>query len=414
MNRAAGGALAVGAILLAGYAAARLGGVDLTMPAGVAVVPGGAQTDAPAPFAANTSPVAAPAAAAAPDTTAVRVTPVATFFQPWAMVFLPDGRMLVTEKPGRMRLVTQAGTVSAPIAGLPPIAYSTGQGGLLDVAIDPGHAANRRVWWSYAEAGSGGSGLAVARGTLTIADDGSARMDDVAVIWRQFPRVDSTQQFGGRIAFSPDGKLFIAAGDRNAVAKVQLATNTIGKIVRLNLDGSVPADNPYVGQPYPRAEIFTLGHRNPYGLVFARNGRLYETEMGPAGGDEFNQIPMGRNYGWPLVSEGDRYGGPTYPRHASNPRFAAPLVAWTPVIAPGGMIQYTGTRFVGWDGDFVIAGLAGQALVRVRVRGGPAASEVGRIAMGVRMREVELGPDGAIWALEDGARGRLVRLDPAG
>ena len=356
-------------------------------------------------------PTPAPPPSPTATTTAVSRTAIATFDTPFAMAFLPDGRLLVTEKAGTLRLVSTTGAV-ATVAGLPAVA-SGGQGGLLDVAVDPGHAANRRIWWSFAEAGSGGKGTALARGTLSIAGDGSARLDDVTVIWRQAPKVAGDGHFGGRIAFAPDGtKVFLTAGERQQGSPAQDLTGTLGKVIRLNLDGSIPADNPFVATAGARGEIWSYGHRNPYGLVFASDGRLFESEMGPEGGDEFNLVERGRNYGWDRVSEGSRYGGAAYPRHSTDPSLAAPLVAWTPVIAPGGMIQYRGTRFVGWDGDFVLAGLVSQGLVRVRVGGG-GASEVARLSLGTRIREVEQGPDGALWVLEDGANGRLLRLDPA-
>jgi len=343
----------------------------------------------------------------APPTTAVTSTTVATFDTPWAMVFLPDGRMLVTEKGGRLNLVTDAGAKTT-ISGTPAV-VSAGQGGLLDVAIDPNFNANRRVYLSFAEGGTGGTGLAVARGTLNTA--GTA-IEGTSVIWRQAPKIgNDTRHFGGRLAFSPDGFLFVTAGERHQGAPAQDLSGTLGKIVRLNLDGSTPSGNPFADRSGARAEIWTLGHRNPYGLVFGSDGRLYESEMGPEGGDEFNIITRGANYGWRTVSEGN--DGEVLPRHSTRPDFAAPAYAWTPVIAPGGMIQYTGTRFGGWNGDFVLAGLVSQGLVRVRVSG-TTASEAARVALGSRIREVEQGPDGAIWVLEDGETGRLRKLVPAG
>ena len=324
------------------------------------------------------------------------------------MLFLPDGRLLVTERGGVLRVVTTAGAVSPAVTGVPAV-HAEGQGGLLDVALDPAYASNRRVYLSFAEPGTGGAaGLAVARGVLTL-DAAGGRLESVQVIWRQAPKVVDTRHFGGRMAFAPDGTLYVSAGERHQGAPAQDLTGTLGKIIRINPDGSVPTGQPSLGAG-ARPEIWSLGHRNPYGLVFASDGRLFESEMGPEGGDEFNVIQSGRNYGWRVVSEGN--DGETLPRHSTRTEFVAPLFSWTPVIAPGGMIQYTGTRFVGWNGDFVLAGLVAQAIVRVRVTGSTAA-EVGRIALGARIREVEQGPDGTIWVLEDGPAGRLVRLDPA-
>lgn len=352
------------------------------------------------------TPVPTPTPTPTPDTSAVSPTPIATFDNPWAMTFLPDGRMLVTEKPGRLRLVTTAGQVTT-VAGTPAVAYA-GQGGLLDIALDPNFTANQQVYLSFAETGAGGSGLAVARATL--ASDGGG-LTGLNVIWRQTPMIaNETRHFGGRLAFGPDQMLYITAGERHQGIPAQDPGGTLGKIIRLNRDGSIPSDNPLVGVIGARSEIWTLGHRNPYGLVFAADGRLFESEMGPEGGDEFNLITRGSNYGWRVVSEGD--DEEVLPRHSTRPEFAAPLVSWTPVIAPGGMIQYGGTRFVGWRNDFILAGLVSQGLVRVRVTGSTAV-EVARIGLGARIREVEQGPDGAIWVLEDGGSGRLLRLDPA-
>ena len=374
---------------------------------GVDVVPGPTPTVAPTP-----TPTATATPTPTPTTTAVTRTPVATFDNPWAMAFLPDGRLLVTERPGRLRLVTiaasGAGTVSAAIAGVPSVAFG-GQGGLLDVALDPAFASNARVYLSFAEAGSGGPALAVARGTL-VADGGGARLDAVSVIWRATPRSTDTRHFGGRMAFAPDGTLYVTSGERHQGAPAQDLGGTLGKIVRINPDGTIPAGNPFAATAGARAEIWSRGHRNPYGLVFARDGRLFESEMGPDGGDEFNLIAAGGNYGWRLVSEGN--DGEVLPRHASRPDLAAPLVSWAPVIAPGGMIQYRGTRFAGWNDDFLLAGLVSQGLVRVRVTGNTAA-EVARVPLAARIREVEQGPGDTLWVLEDGGSGRLVRLDPA-
>ncbi len=377
---------------------------------GIDVVPGPTPTASPTP-----SPTASATPTPTPTTTAVTRTPVATFDNPWAMVFLPDGRALVTERPGRLRMVTTtttgAATVSAAIAGVPAVAFG-GQGGLFDVALDPAFASTARVYLSYAEAWSGGPALAVARGTLVAEATGGARLADVSVIWRATPRSTDTRHFGARMAFAPDGTLYVTSGERHQGAPAQDLSGTLGKIVRINPDGSIPAGNPFAGTASARPEIWSRGHRNPYGLVFARDGRLFESEMGPEGGDEFNLIAAGGNYGWRLVSEGN--DGEVLPRHSTRPDLAAPLVSWTPVIAPGGMIQYRGTRFAGWNDDFLLAGLVSQGLVRVRARvTGSTAAEVARVALGARIREVEQGPGDTLWVLEDGGSGRLVRLDPA-
>ena len=330
----------------------------------------GGGTPDPAP-----TPTPSPTATATPTppVAAVNQRVVASFDNPWAMVFLPDGRMLVTEKPGRLQLVTQAGAMT-PVANVPRVTYS-GQLGFQDVVLDPGFASNNRIWISYAEPATGG-------------------------------------QLGARLAFAPDGRtLFISSGERQQGTPAQDLSGTLGKIVRITLDGTAAAGNPFAGTANARPEIWSLGHRNPDGLVFASDGRLFESEMGPAGGDEFNLIEPGRNYGWPRVSEGDNYDGSPIPRHVSNAAYTAPLVSWTPVIAPGGMIQYRGTAFAGWTGDFLLAGLTQQGIVRVRVSSNTA-SEVARIGLGNRIREVEEGPNGSLWVLRDGDGGALVELTP--
>lgn len=359
-------------------------------------------TPAPAP-----APSPSPTATATPPTTAVDQRVVATFDNPWAMTFLSDGRMLVTEKSGQLQLVTQAGGKTA-VAGVPRVVFS-GQLGLQDVVLDPGFASNNRIWLSYAEPASGGQQLAVARATLVVG--ATPRLDDLTVIWRATPATTGGQ-LGARLAFAPDGRtLFVSSGERQQGTPAQDLSGTLGKIVRITLDGAAAAGNPFASTQGARAEIWSLGHRNPYGLVFASDGRLFESEMGPAGGDEFNLIDPGKNYGWPRVSEGDNYDGSPIPRHATNPAYTPPLVSWTPVIAPGGMIQYRGSTFAGWTGDFLLAGLVQQGIVRVRVTGN-SASEVARIGLGARIREVEEGPNGSLWVLRDGSGGALVQLTP--
>ncbi|MDP5280559.1 PQQ-dependent sugar dehydrogenase [Sphingomonas sp. DG1-23] len=372
---------------------------------------GGVVTPTPTPSP-SPSPTPAPSPTPTPTPTpiaSVRSTAVATFASPWAMVFLPDGRALVTEKGGTLRIVTQAGVKSAALAGVPAVAVG-GQGGLLDVALHPGFATNNRVYLSFAETGTGGAGLAVARGTLV--EDGSGpRLTDVSTIWRQTPKVSGSGHFGGRMAFGPSGHLFVTAGERQQGSPAQDLTKTLGKVVRLNADGSVPGDNPFVATAGARPEIWSYGHRNPYGLFFDSAGRLWENEMGPEGGDEFNLIAAGGNYGWPNASNGQDYGGGNIPDHTPGDGYVAPLAWWTPVIAPGGMILYSGSLFGAWQGDAIIAGLVGQGLVRVRFTP-TSAAEVQRIPLGQRIREVEQGPDGAIWVLEDSGSGRLLKLTP--
>lgn len=369
---------------------------------------GGGSVSAPSP---GPSPSPSPSPSPTP-TSAVQATTIATLASPWAMTFLPDGRLLVTEKGGALRIVSDTGTVSAPVTGLPPVATG-GQGGLLDIALHPSHATNGLIYWSYSEGASDGTkGLAIARGRLTLSG-GAGALDQVQVIWRQSPKVGGDGHFGGRIVFAPDGRLFATAGERQRGTPAQDRGQTLGKIIRLNADGTIPSDNPFVGTAGTLPEIWSLGHRNPYGLIVDGTGQLWAHEHGPQGGDELNRIDRGANYGWPNVSNGDDYGGAPIPDHAPGDGFAPPAISWNPAIAPAGMVRYRGTRFVGWQGDFILGGLVSQGLVRVRVDATGRGTEVQRIALGNRIREVREAPDGALWVLEDGATGRLRRLLPA-
>ncbi|MDZ7644631.1 MAG: PQQ-dependent sugar dehydrogenase [Woeseiaceae bacterium] len=348
----------------------------------------------------------------ADDNRPFQVTGVAEFDQPWAMSFLPDGRLLVTEKTGRLLLVQQDGEIVAEVDGVPAVDYG-GQGGLGDVVLHPDFATNRTIYLSYAEAGDGNTrGAAVARATLETGAAG-ASLADTAVIWRQVPKVSGRGHYGHRIAFSADGYLYISSGERQKFDPAQDMDSNLGKIVRLHDDGRVPDDNPFAGQGGVTAEIWSLGHRNPLGLVFDADGRLWNHEMGPAGGDELNLVRRGANYGYPIVSNGDHYSGGNIPDHDTRPEFAAPAAWWTPVISPSGFIIYDGALFPDWQGDGFITGLSSEALVRIEFSG-ETAREAGRFDMNKRIRAIAEGPDGAIWLLEDGSDGRLLRLTPAG
>lgn len=338
-------------------------------------------------------------------------TPVATFDEPWAMTFLPDGRLLVTEKEGRLLVVTQGGEKSSPVTGVPEVDYG-GQGGFGDVVLHPDFATNGIVYLSYVEAGEGDvRGAAVMRAKLTLTDDGGT-LSEQQVIWRQDPKVTDRGHFGHRLAFSDDGYLFISSGERQKFTPAQDMQQNLGKIVRLNDDGTVPDDNPFAEQGGVTAQIWSLGHRNPLGLAFDPEGRLWELEMGPQGGDELNLIVRGENYGYPIVSNGDHYDGREIPDHDTRPEFEAPKVYWVPSISPAGLIFYTGDQFPEWQGDAFIGALGAEALVRIDVDG-ETASKGDRFDMGKRIREVEQGPNGAIWLLEDEAGGRLLKLTPA-
>jgi len=338
-------------------------------------------------------------------------TPITKFNEPWAMTFLPDGRLLVTEKRGALKVYAPGGT-AGDISGVPKVSYG-GQGGFGDVVLHPQFATNQLVYLSYAEAGSGGtSGAAVARAKITFSSQGGA-LSNLQVIWRQEPKVTGQGHFGHRIAFGPDGHLWISSSERQKFDPAQDMRTNLGKIVRLMDDGSVPADNPFASQGGVTAQIWSLGHRNVLGLAFDAQGRLFAQEMGPQGGDEFNLIERGANYGYPIVSNGDHYDGRPIPDHNTRPEFKAPLVWWNPVISPAGLMIYSGKLFPQWQGNAFIGGLSSESLVRIEINGNEA-REAERFDMGQRIREVEEGPDGAIWLLEDerGGGGRLLKLTP--
>ncbi|MBM0104839.1 PQQ-dependent sugar dehydrogenase [Steroidobacter sp. S1-65] len=344
---------------------------------------------------------------------AVVATPMAQFNEPWAMTFLPDGRLLVTEKRGQLKVYTVDGS-TATITGVPAVSYG-GQGGLLDVVLHPAFAANNLVYFSFAEAGANNTrGTAVARARLSLSPQSGGSLSNVQVIWRQSPKVTGPNHFGGRIAFGSDGRLWISSSERNQFEPAQQMNTTLGKILRLNDDGSIPADNPFVSQGGVARQIWSLGHRNVYGLAFDSQGRLWSHEMGPRGGDELNIIERGSNYGWPIVSNGDHYDGRVIPDHHTRPEFNAPEVWWNPVISPAGLIFYDANLFSQWRGNALIGGLSARGLIRVAISGATA-REVERINLNQRIREVEQGPDGAIWVLEDqqgSSGGRLLRLTP--
>lgn len=339
------------------------------------------------------------------------VEPVASFDEPWAMAFMPDGRLLVTEKAGRLLVVDRAGNKSQPVSGVPEVDYG-GQGGFGDVALHPGFAENGLIYISYVEAGDDNTrGAVVARGVLELGGDGGT-LSNLEVIWRQQPKVTGRGHYGHRLLFDDDGHLFISSGDRQKFDPAQDMDGNLGKIVRLNDDGSVPKDNPYYDEGGVTAQIWSLGHRNPLGIAFDLDGQLWNHEMGPKGGDELNLIVRGENYGYPIVSNGDHYSGKEIPDHDTRPEFAAPVVWWTPVISPGGFMVYDGDLFADWHGNGFIAGLSSRSLVRIEFDG-KSAREAERFDMGKRMRAVAQGPDGAIWMLEDKQGGRLLRLIPS-
>ncbi|SCZ44865.1 PQQ-dependent sugar dehydrogenase [Afifella marina] len=332
---------------------------------------------------------------------------------PWGLAFLPDGSMLVTERYGNLRHVTPAGDVSEPISGLPEV-DNRSQGGLLDVTLDPDFEENRLVYWSYAELGEGGTtSTAVARGKLS---DDRTKMQDVEVIFSQEPKVASSAHYGSRLVFDREGHLFVTLGERFSEAfrgQAQELDSDLGKIVRLNPDGSIPNDNPYVGRDDARPEIWSYGHRNVQAAAInPGTGELWEIEHGPKGGDELNIARPGENYGWPIISYGVNYNGtPVGSGKAQAEGMAGPLYQWTPVIAPSGMVFYEGDMFPEWQGDIFVGGLASQALVRLDLDGEKVTHEERLLhERAKRIRDVVEGPDGALYLLTDEANGAIWRL----
>lgn len=369
------------------------------------------------------------------------MTQVATFKLPWRIAFLPDGRMLVTEKVGPVWLVTQHGE-KTPVENVPEVLYQ-GQGGMLGVFVSPHYASDHSVYLTYAEPGDGGSSLALARARL-VTGEGKASLSGLQVLWREMPK-GRGGQFGAQIAFSPDGQyLFLTVGDRQRMTPAQDPNQTLGKILRLTLDGKPAPGNPMAGKvgsatvslidpprdteaaktasvvrtytfPEPNlapSATWSSGHRTPYGLAFAPDGRLWEVEHGPRGGDELNLIEPGRNYGWPLVSYATNYNGVPIPSPDTRPDLAKPVIYWTPIIAPGSLTFYTGAMFPQWRGSAFIGGLASQTLNRITFDGKGGATPAERWSVGHRIRDVEVGPDGALWIVEDANPGGLFRVTP--
>ena len=344
---------------------------------------------------------------------AVRVETVATGLEhPWGLEPLPDGRFLVTERPGRLRIVNGDGTISPPLAGVPQVA-AVNQGGLLDVALDPAFASNSTVYLSFSEPGEGGTSTAVARARLT-----ATGLQDVRVIYSQVPKVGSSGHFGSRIVFRRDGTMFVTQGDRQANqfrGQAQELASGIGKIVRINTDGTIPRDNPFTGREDARPEIWSYGHRNVQAAALhPETGQLWTVEHGARGGDELNHPEAGKNYGWPKITYGRDYGGSRIGEGAERAGMEQPVYYWDPVIAPSGMTFYTGDAFPGWKGSILVGGLASQALVRLTLRDGRVASEERFLGeLGQRIRDVKQGVDGLVYVITDAGTGKLLRLRPA-
>ncbi len=352
------------------------------------------------------------------DETLLQATEIATFDQPWAMTFLPDATMLVTTKPGKMFHVTPDGT-KTEVGNMFEVAVG-GQGGLGDVVAGPNFAEDGKIFISYAETLDKGAtrGAAVVEARLDLTD-GAPKLEDIKKLWEQEPHVPGEGHFSHRIAFGPQGTehegfLFITSGDRQKQTPAQDMAVNLGKIIRLNMDGSVPSDNPYASQGGIAEQFWSVGHRNLLGIDFDAEGQLWTQEMGPRHGDELNRIEPGKNYGWPEVSDGDNYSGVPIPDHATDTSFEAPAISWVPAISPSGLVIYKGDMFTDWKGDALLGGLSSQALVRVDIADDGTATEAERYAWGKRIREVEQGPDGAIYVLEDKDGARLLKLEPAG
>ncbi|WGF87641.1 PQQ-dependent sugar dehydrogenase [Marinivivus vitaminiproducens] len=332
--------------------------------------------------------------------------------QPWGLAFLPDGGMLITEVTGQIRLWTPEGLVEAPLAGVPEV-YARGQGGLLDIALHPGFAANRLVYISYAAPREEGATTKVARGRLS--DDRSA-LEDLEVVFEAGPPLSGGSHFGSRVRFGPDGLLYVTVGERNQRDNAQTLGNDWGKVHRMRDDGTAPEDNPFVGREDARPTIYTWGNRNAQGLaVHPETGAIWLHEHGPRGGDEVNIVQAGQNYGWPVVTFGREYYGPAISDATSAPGMVDPLHVWVPSIAPSGMAFYEGDAFPDWRGDILLGALTGQALVVLSVEGETIVGEE-RLFEGEigRVREVKLGPDGLVYLLTDSSDGQLIRLEPAG
>ena len=371
----------------------------------------------------------APRASTAAET--VRIEQLATLEYPWGLALLPDGRVLITEKPGRLRIFSN-GKLSEAIANVPAVAYRPKpgeQGGLLDVGVDPDFAANQRIFLSYSEEAPQASpqphtadprfsnflDLSDTRllgGVVASARLDGTRLADVKVIWRQEPKTVARGHFGHRLVFGRDGVLFITSGDRMRFDPAQDPASNLGKVVRINRDGTIPKDNPFAGRAGAREEVWSLGHRNMLAAaVHPASGQLWVVEMGPLGGDELNLVERGGNYGWPTVSDGDNYDKSAIPRHGTRPEFKTPVKTWTPVISPSGALFYDGSLFP-WRGQLVVGGLSSKALIRLTIDGSKVAAEE-RIDMQRRIRDVLQAQDGSLLVITDDAKGELLRLTPA-
>ncbi|MDR7231873.1 glucose/arabinose dehydrogenase [Caulobacter sp. BE264] len=335
---------------------------------------------------------------------------------PWGMAFLPTGEILVSERAGRLRVFGKDGKLSPAVTGLPAI-YAQGQGGLLGLALDPDYAKNGLVYWAYAEEVDGVNGTAVARGKLTLG--AAPKVDNVQVIWRQTPKMASALHFGGRLVFAPDGKLFITTGERSVMAgrvQAQNLDGTLGKVVRINADGSIPSDNPFVTTAGAKPDIWSLGHRNIQSATLDAQGRLWTVEHGARGGDELNRPEPGKNYGWPLITYGEEYSGKAISDGATQKEgLEQPVYYWDPVIAPSGMAIYDGALFPALKGSVLIGSMREQHVARLVLKDDKVVGEERLFTdIGGRVRDVAVGPDGAIYVVTDEEDGKLIKITPKG
>lgn len=385
----------------------------------------------PALLLAQAKPPAGPPMSVTTASGQVKIEKLASLEFPWAVAALPDGRLLITEKPGRLRIFAN-GKLSEPVSGVPKTSYrerKQEQGGLLDVAVDPGFAQNHRVYLSFSEPAEKqspdqketddprfGGGLDLNDNMLVGGAVASATLEgntltNLKVIWRQTPKEIGRGHFGNVMLIARDGTMYLTSGERMRFDPAQDTNANLGKVVHINTDGSAAKDNPYAGNKGGRDDLWSIGHRNMLAIAQRSNGQIWVVEMGPLGGDELNLIKKGANYGWPIVSDGSNYDKSDIPDHKTKPQFEAPVKTWTPVIAPAGAVFYDGGLFP-WRGDLLVGGLASQALIRVTLDGDRFKSEE-RLNMGRRIRDVLQAPDGAIIALTDDKQGELLRLSPA-
>lgn len=337
-----------------------------------------------------------------------QIQPIADFNEPWALAELPDGRLLITEKAGKLKLFDPKTGQSLDVQAIPEVAYG-GQGGLGDVILDPDFKQNQQIYLSYAEAGAGGYGAVVIRGKLVLDAKPTPKLTQIQRIWQQVPKVSGQGHYAHRIKFGADGKLWISSGERQKFEPAQDLKSNLGKILCLNADGTTPLDNPFQTHGEIAKQVWSLGHRNPLGMAFDPAGQLWVAEMGPKGGDELNLIVKGENYGYPLVSNGDHYNGLPIPDHATRPEFTAPVLDWTPVISPSSLMFYTGDVFPHLKHKAILGGLSSKAIIVVDTQAQPV-RELQRIEMGQRIRGVLQAQDGNIWVIEDGQSARLLKL----